>query len=234
MSTNSKFYVVFEGRSPGIYDLWIDYHAQVSGFKLNMHKSYETYAKAEAEYVSYCTKKGRDPGLRRRERFTQRWRHGSKTAEGWESSSSKDVKPRDLAEDTSSDQFIVQHGMQNLLNQACNSLGIAPPTYTMHEMRTQGGQKLCRYYRSLATDAIGRPVVSMGRFAKTAFDAREDVAVLLLRRLLAGAGLKIRDFNHYNTEILEEKINKLMDENFELGMENCALPEELRRTTLNG
>ncbi|KAJ1441637.1 Ribosomal protein L9/RNase H1, N-terminal [Sesbania bispinosa] len=209
MSTNSKFYVVFEGRSPGIYDSWIDCHVQVSGFKLNMHKS--------------------------RERFTHKWRRGVNTGECSHGSSSRGVMNlRDLAEDTSSDQFIVQHGMQNMLNQACNSLRIAPPTYTMHEMRTQRGEQLCRYYGSLESYAIGRPAVSMGRFSKTTFDAREDVTVLLLRRLLAGTGLKIRDFNYYNTEILEEKVDKLMDENFELGMENCALVEKLRRTTLNG
>ncbi|KAJ1381167.1 hypothetical protein SESBI_45382 [Sesbania bispinosa] len=197
-----------------------------------MHKSYDTYAEAEAEYVSYCTKKGRDPGQGRRERFSQKWRRGGHTGEGSQGSSSRGVKPRDQAEDTSSDQFIVQHGMQNMLNQACNSLGILPPTYTMHEVRTQGGEQLCRYYGSLATDAIGRPAVSMGRFAKTAYDAREDVAILLLRRLLAGTGLKIRDFNYYNTEILEERVDKLMDENFELGMENCALTEELRMASV--
>ena len=41
----------------------------------------------------------------------------------------------------------------------------------------------------MSTNLIGHPPVSMGRYATTEDKAREDVAVLLLRRLVAGTRL---------------------------------------------
>jgi viroplasmin and RNaseH domain-containing protein len=35
-----KVYVVFEGRTPGVYKTWIECKAQVSGYPGNIHKSF--------------------------------------------------------------------------------------------------------------------------------------------------------------------------------------------------
>jgi hypothetical protein len=48
--------------------------------------------------------------------------------------------------------------------------------------------------------------VCYGRFAKTYNDAKEDVAVMVMRRLLFKTGMNIRDYNLYNVKILQEKI----------------------------
>jgi hypothetical protein len=50
-------------------------------------------------------------------------------------------------------------------------------------------QKCCSV--RLASPFIGKPHVSIGRFAKTEYDAREDVAVVLLCRLLTATGGEI-------------------------------------------
>ncbi|BFH60781.1 ribonuclease H [Paenibacillus azoreducens] len=46
----SKFYVVWEGKKPGIYASWAECQAQVSGYKDAKYKSYESRTEAEAAY----------------------------------------------------------------------------------------------------------------------------------------------------------------------------------------
>jgi ribonuclease HI len=45
-----KFYTVWAGRKPGIYDNWHDAEAQIHGFKGARFKSYPTRAEAEAAF----------------------------------------------------------------------------------------------------------------------------------------------------------------------------------------
>jgi ribonuclease HI len=50
MSKKQKFYVVWSGRQPGIYDNWDDCNAQVKGFTGAKYKSFESKGEAEAAY----------------------------------------------------------------------------------------------------------------------------------------------------------------------------------------
>lgn len=45
-----KFYVVWEGRKPGIYNSWPECQAQVMGFEKALYKSFPTRKEAEAAY----------------------------------------------------------------------------------------------------------------------------------------------------------------------------------------
>ena len=45
-----KWYVVYEGRAPGVYDEWEDYLKQVNKFKGNNYKAYKTKEEVEARY----------------------------------------------------------------------------------------------------------------------------------------------------------------------------------------
>lgn len=62
-----KFYVVWKGKQPGIYDSWIACAAQVNGFSGAEYKAFETRAAAEAafggKYADYAasTSKGSRP-----------------------------------------------------------------------------------------------------------------------------------------------------------------------------
>ena len=48
-----KWYVVYKGRVPGVYEKWEDCKKQVNEFKDNNHKSYKTKAEAEARYANH-------------------------------------------------------------------------------------------------------------------------------------------------------------------------------------
>lgn len=48
----SKFYVVWKGRRPGIYDTWKDCQAQVEGFPNQVYKSFTTRQLAEQAFRS--------------------------------------------------------------------------------------------------------------------------------------------------------------------------------------
>lgn len=48
ISLAKKFYAVFEGKKPGIYEKWADCQAQVSGVKGSKFKSFPTYEEADA------------------------------------------------------------------------------------------------------------------------------------------------------------------------------------------
>lgn len=133
-----------------------------------------------------------------------------------------------IAEDISSNEFVVQHSMEEELEVVCNVLMIQGPVYRLHEVKAINGIEYRRYNASLASSEIGLPTVAIGRFGKDDFEAREDVAAQLLKRIMVCTGRKIRDFNHYNVEVLEEQLQKTLDENLELEMEIAILNEELR------
>ena len=48
-----KWYVVYGGRVPGVYDEWDDCLKQVNKFKGNNYKSYKSKAEAEARYLNH-------------------------------------------------------------------------------------------------------------------------------------------------------------------------------------
>ena len=56
--SKQKFYVVWKGRTPGVYSTWTECDAQVSGFANAKYKSYPT--REEAQYA-YENKTGPDP-----------------------------------------------------------------------------------------------------------------------------------------------------------------------------
>ena len=48
-----KWYVVYEGRVPGVYDQWEDCLKQVNKFKGNSYKGYKSKEEAEARYMNH-------------------------------------------------------------------------------------------------------------------------------------------------------------------------------------
>lgn len=122
--------------------------------------------------------------------------------------------------------------MQKQLEVVCAAVGIQPPAYTFCEMKVINGCPYRRFYASVVTNAIGRPIVSLGRFGKDDYDAKEDVAALLLRRLMVSTGKKIRDLNYYNVQVLEEQLHNTMDANLKLEMELAILNEEFRMSNV--
>ncbi|HEA29406.1 MAG TPA: ribonuclease H [Leeuwenhoekiella sp.] len=50
MSKKEKFYVVWQGKKPGIYNKWADCKAMIAGFKGAQYKSFPTFAEAKKAY----------------------------------------------------------------------------------------------------------------------------------------------------------------------------------------
>jgi len=48
-----KWYAVFRGEKPGVYNTWTECNKQVDGFRGNLYQSYRTKAEAEHEYQAY-------------------------------------------------------------------------------------------------------------------------------------------------------------------------------------
>lgn len=139
----------------------------------------------------------------------------------------------ELTEDTSSGEIIIQVNIQEQLDVVCGYLNIPLPIYTFHETTVFEGMVYRRYYGSMSDGGKGTPCVAVGRFGKDEYDAREDVAAILMRRIIQINRRKVRDYNYYNIEILEGQLKKAMDENFELGVEIAMLNEELRTLRTN-
>lgn len=63
MAKKKKFYVVWKGKHPGIYETWEDCKAQIEGFKGAQYKSFATFAEAKKAYNSnYLEYKGKSKG----------------------------------------------------------------------------------------------------------------------------------------------------------------------------
>ncbi|TKY71535.1 Ribonuclease H1, N-terminal [Spatholobus suberectus] len=231
----TKVYVVFEGRIPGIYFSWRDVEAQVSGYKNNCHQSYEPYNQAESKWMKYCVGHGRG------EAFARSHIHRIDKDVGSSSSTlnvgishNMGLFGSPMAEDTSSPQFIIQDSMQKQLQQVCTILKIHPPNYTLHEVKLIHGRQYLRYYSCLDSGVMETPLVCVGRFAKDDYDGKEDVAALLLQKLLLAAGKQIRDFNYYNVGYLQGNLQRYVDENLELRMQMVMLKEEMRQLKSKG
>ena len=54
------YYVVFEGRVPGVYEEWEDCKKQVHKFSGNCYKGYVTRQEAEAKWRNYQSKKNKN------------------------------------------------------------------------------------------------------------------------------------------------------------------------------
>ena len=54
-----RWYVVYVGRVPGVYEQWQDCHKQVNGFSGNRYKSYMTRAVAEENWRNHIRRNNR-------------------------------------------------------------------------------------------------------------------------------------------------------------------------------
>ena len=50
MAKKKKFYVVWKGKHPGIFETWDDCKAQITGYKGAQYKSFSTFAKAKKAF----------------------------------------------------------------------------------------------------------------------------------------------------------------------------------------
>jgi viroplasmin and RNaseH domain-containing protein len=55
----AKWYVVYSGRVPGVYEEWEDYQAQVTNFSGNCYKGYKTRELAVSKWRRHVWKKNR-------------------------------------------------------------------------------------------------------------------------------------------------------------------------------
>jgi hypothetical protein len=119
--------------------------------------------------------------------------------------------------------------VQEMLQHVCFRFHIEQPLYVLHDHKDDvDGKRYYRYRGSLASPIIGKPKVSLGEFARTHEKARDNVAVLLLRRLLSSTNHKLIDYNYHNVLLLEKQLEKMADENYELHLENATLVEEIK------
>jgi hypothetical protein len=120
-----------------------------------------------------------------------------------------------FAENSNDSHWILQHNMQKELEYMCNTMGVKSPVYTNDEVRVRKGIPYVRYRVSIeAKGQSEEPLMCYGRFARQSNDAKEDAAVVAMRRLLSVTGWKIRDYNYYNVKELEHKIQVLESEKF--------------------
>jgi Predicted double-stranded RNA/RNA-DNA hybrid binding protein len=63
MAKKAKFYVVWKGKHPGIFESWADCKAQIEGYKGAEYKSFSTFAEAKKAYNgNYSDYKGTTKG----------------------------------------------------------------------------------------------------------------------------------------------------------------------------
>ncbi|KAH1143449.1 hypothetical protein GLYMA_12G162400v4 [Glycine max] len=103
--------------------------------------------------------------------------------------------------DTSSGEFILQESMQKL-----------------HQVQIVNDVQFRRYCACAQISTLDDPLTSVGNFRIHDYAAREDVAVLLAQKLCKHTGKQIRDFNFYNAQNLETKLQALIDANTQLKM----------------
>jgi len=48
-----KWYVVYKGKTPGVYTEWSEVQEKVNGFSGNNHKSFKSKQEAEASYLKH-------------------------------------------------------------------------------------------------------------------------------------------------------------------------------------
>ena len=63
MAKKKKFYVVWQGKHPGIFESWKDCKAQIEGYKGAQYKSFATFEEAKKAYNgNYMDYKGKSKG----------------------------------------------------------------------------------------------------------------------------------------------------------------------------
>ncbi len=71
MAKKKKFYVVWKGKHPGIFETWEDCKAQITGYKGAQYKSFATFAEAKkafnGNYSDYSKKTAKVPKLSQEE-----------------------------------------------------------------------------------------------------------------------------------------------------------------------
>jgi hypothetical protein len=118
--------------------------------------------------------------------------------------------------------------VQEWLQQVCFRFHIEQPHYVLHDHKDDvDGKRYYRYRGSFTSTIIGQPKVCLGNFARTHEKARDKVAIMLMRRLLSSTNHKVIDYNYHNVVLLEEQLEKMADENFELQLENATLLTEI-------
>jgi hypothetical protein len=90
------------------------------------------------------------------------------------------------------------------------------------------GKRYYRYRASLTWKHLGKPRVCLGNFARTQEKARDNVAIMLLRRLLSSTNHKLVDYNYHNVILLEDQLERMADENYQLHLEIATLSEEIK------
>jgi hypothetical protein len=124
---------------------------------------------------------------------------------------------------------IMKKDMQEWLKDTCFRFHIEQPLYVLHDHKDDvDGKRYYRYRASLPWKELGKPRVCFGNFARTHEKARDGVATMLLRRLLSLTNHKIVDFNHHNVLLLEDQLERMADQNYELQVENATLMEEIK------
>ena len=69
-----KWYVVYQGRVPGVYDEWDDCLKQVNGFKGNNYKGYKSKAEAESRYMKHLLGEERKEEKSKEEQRKKNWK----------------------------------------------------------------------------------------------------------------------------------------------------------------
>ncbi|MCH96708.1 hypothetical protein A2U01_0017697 [Trifolium medium] len=210
----------------------------------NNYEAYNTYDDAVNAWEQFCRTSGWSMmdfqnGLLHPERIvnTDTKCKGScsgvnKYAQGSTNASNANLDEEKFAwekiQNNNNSKWIIQHNMQEELNYMCITMGIKSPVYKKEEVRVRKGIPYVRYKISLEGIYPGEePFMCYGRFARQSDDAKEDAAVVAMRRLLDTTGHKIRDFNYYNVKILEQKIQVLEAEKISMTNVIRTLNEEI-------
>jgi hypothetical protein len=148
-----------------------------------------------------------------------------------------DIGVSSFVEHFFSNEWIYQLKIQSHLEVVCRKLKIQQPLYSEEEplySEEKIGIHYFRYKAFMCPNRITKdPFSWYGRLARNAGEAREDVAVMVLRRLLCTTGRTLRDFNYYNIKILEQKILVIEAEKSVFEYENQKLKEQLDVTMLH-
>ncbi|KAJ1442558.1 Ribosomal protein L9/RNase H1, N-terminal [Sesbania bispinosa] len=202
-SRSGKFYVVFVGRQPGIYGSWEECESQVLGYSGNKHQSFKSLEEAHVAWMRYFENDSEfqaKPSFKSPNPLPKNFASASSSNahRGNPTQEDKGKSQTQYVEHNGVAQFVVNCSMQEWLKEVCVKLRISEPRITLSKIKNFQGVTYYSYFAILQTNNNGGVVEVNGKFAADSNDAREDVAVELLRTLLDSSGKKIKDFNYYN------------------------------------
>ncbi|KAK7301258.1 hypothetical protein RJT34_12119 [Clitoria ternatea] len=177
-----KWYVVYNGKKPGVYDNWDDCYNQIDGFNGNRYERVSTKSRAQKAY--------------REHRLREEYRKHQATTED----SSTDSHPPEedhkniccstpFANQDDSLEFIpnrepktilAQFPMHKVLATACVGLGFGEPSWTKHSYSLANSSPFYRYRVSIMSSPLECPLSSFGGFAIKEEQAKEDAARKML------------------------------------------------------